>query len=262
LPPVAITKRLRYEVMRRDGHRCVYCGATAKETALTLDHVIAVALGGTDDAANLVTACGDCNAGKSSVVADEAFVARVNEDSQRWQRAMAAAVRIRRDARKDYDSQLDRLNEVWLDWHYNQNNAEIPRPANWRDRAEGFLVAGVPIEDLIRLVPVAMGAATRTQLEYSEWRYWVGCCKNVQTELEGTARRLLEAKDTTSDKAVTEEGSQPDAVEPEEVLCNECGDQAAVSDGLCIGCERSLRGPSAVGRELEPDGRAPSLEEL
>src|SRR5438094_7529843 len=37
-----------------------------------------------------------------------------------------------------------------------------------------------PIDDLIRLVPVAMAAATGTQLEYPEWRYWAGCCRNVR----------------------------------------------------------------------------------
>jgi 5-methylcytosine-specific restriction endonuclease McrA len=62
---VSVSKRLRYEVLRRDDHACRYCGHTAPDVPLTVDHVIPVALGGTDEPENLVTACKDCNAGKS-----------------------------------------------------------------------------------------------------------------------------------------------------------------------------------------------------
>lgn len=59
---MSVSKRLRFEILRRDNHACRYCGATAAEGPLTIDHVLAVALGGTDEASNLVTACSwpDC----------------------------------------------------------------------------------------------------------------------------------------------------------------------------------------------------------
>lgn len=60
----AIAASVRFEVLRRDGYRCRYCGATPPDVALHLDHVVAVANGGTNDAANLVTACVRCNIGK------------------------------------------------------------------------------------------------------------------------------------------------------------------------------------------------------
>jgi hypothetical protein len=60
-------KRQRFEIFKRDGFRCVYCGATPVRTPLHVDHVVAVANGGTNDPANLVTACADCNGGKSSI---------------------------------------------------------------------------------------------------------------------------------------------------------------------------------------------------
>jgi len=64
---VSLSKRLRFEVFKRDGFRCCYCGATAQDRPLHVDHVVAVANGGTDDEANLVTACDACNLGKSDV---------------------------------------------------------------------------------------------------------------------------------------------------------------------------------------------------
>lgn len=43
------------------GGLCVYCTATATAA----DHVVALANGGSNDAANLVPACGGCNCSKS-----------------------------------------------------------------------------------------------------------------------------------------------------------------------------------------------------
>lgn len=60
-------KRLRFEIFKRDGFRCVYCGATPVQSVLRVDHVEPVAGGGETDPSNLVTACFGCNAGKSDV---------------------------------------------------------------------------------------------------------------------------------------------------------------------------------------------------
>lgn len=64
---MAISTRTRFEVFKRDGFRCRYCGATAAENELHVDHVHPVAEGGGDEPGNLVTACRDCNLGKSDV---------------------------------------------------------------------------------------------------------------------------------------------------------------------------------------------------
>ena len=85
---MAIPKRTRFEVLRRDNHTCRYCRST--EGQLTVDHVTPVALGGTDDPSNLVAACRGCNAGKASSNPDEATVAQVQDDALRW----AAARRL------------------------------------------------------------------------------------------------------------------------------------------------------------------------
>lgn len=58
---MAVSKRLRYEILRRDNHTCRYCGATAPDVKLTVDHVVPVALGGSDVPTNLVAACDACN---------------------------------------------------------------------------------------------------------------------------------------------------------------------------------------------------------
>lgn len=59
-------KRQRFLVLRRDNFACQYCGRSAPNVTLHVDHKIPVALGGTNDFTNLVTACADCNLGKSA----------------------------------------------------------------------------------------------------------------------------------------------------------------------------------------------------
>ena len=56
-------KRVRLQVLARDGHTCFYCG----DDATTVDHVIPIAKGGDPIAQdNLVAACRRCNSSKGS----------------------------------------------------------------------------------------------------------------------------------------------------------------------------------------------------
>lgn len=61
----AISKRLRFEVFKRDSFTCQYCGSKAPDVILNVDHIIAIKNGGKNDLLNLVTACFSCNSGKS-----------------------------------------------------------------------------------------------------------------------------------------------------------------------------------------------------
>lgn len=89
---MSVSKRLRYEILRRDNFQCRYCGAAAPDVKLNVDHVIPKSLGGSDKPDNLVTSCADCNAGKTSSMPNAMVVADVNQEVFR----LAAA--RRRDA--------------------------------------------------------------------------------------------------------------------------------------------------------------------
>lgn len=61
----SLSKKLRFDVFKRDGFACVYCGTHPSEAViLEVDHVHPVIEGGTNEIDNLVTACFDCNRGK------------------------------------------------------------------------------------------------------------------------------------------------------------------------------------------------------
>jgi len=57
---------LRTKIMKRDGHRCVLCGATAEDAQLHVDHIISTDRGGLTEERNLRTLCAKCNFGKSN----------------------------------------------------------------------------------------------------------------------------------------------------------------------------------------------------
>lgn len=61
----AISKRTRFEVFKRDKFTCQYCGRSAPAIVLQVDHIQPCAKDGDSDILNLVTACQDCNTGKS-----------------------------------------------------------------------------------------------------------------------------------------------------------------------------------------------------
>jgi 5-methylcytosine-specific restriction endonuclease McrA len=60
----------RKNILRRDGHRCQFCGRS--DLPLTLDHVVPLSRGGEDTWENLVCACVDCNNRKGDRTPEEA----------------------------------------------------------------------------------------------------------------------------------------------------------------------------------------------
>jgi hypothetical protein len=62
---MALSKRTRFEVFKRDGFTCQYCGRRPPEVVLEVDHIHPSSKKGSDDEINLLTSCFDCNCGKS-----------------------------------------------------------------------------------------------------------------------------------------------------------------------------------------------------
>lgn len=62
-----VTRAMRYDVLRRDGFRCVKCGRGREDgVKLHVDHIKPVSRGGKSVMSNLQTLCEDCNCGKSN----------------------------------------------------------------------------------------------------------------------------------------------------------------------------------------------------
>ncbi len=111
-----LSKRLRFEIFKRDKFTCVYCGRTPPLVVLEVDHMDPVAGGGGDEPSNLFTACHDCNAGKSDRPLGEALPQVRPEDTALLQEKVEQ-MRAFREWRAQYDKELRlELNEVWQAW--------------------------------------------------------------------------------------------------------------------------------------------------
>ena len=178
---MAISRRLRFEILRRDNHACRYCGACAPDAILTVDHVVPVALGGGDEPSNLVAACKDCNAGKSATNPDAPMVSEVAEDALRWRRAMETANEMAyKEAEVRYAFQKE-FYDAWKDWFWEVRDYDAgpgktkkvheDLPGNWETVIAGLMVAGLAVPDMKEAVDLALGArrvnagshATRSQ---------------------------------------------------------------------------------------------------
>jgi len=62
----SLTKKTRFDVFKRDSFKCQYCGSCPPSVILEVDHVQPISKGGGNNTDNLITACFDCNRGKSS----------------------------------------------------------------------------------------------------------------------------------------------------------------------------------------------------
>lgn len=165
---MAVSKRLRFEIFRRDGFKCRYCGLVAGETELTIDHVVPRTLGGSDDPSNLVTACKDCNAGKTSSNPDAPLVADVDQRAVEWAHAMDQAMAQRMATFAADLARTDGFDKAWVGW------GDARRPAGWRSSIMQFRAFGLTDEYLAHAVDTAMGNQRIRTTDV--WKYFCGIC--------------------------------------------------------------------------------------
>jgi hypothetical protein len=75
-----ISTKLRFEVFKRDKFTCQYCGRSAPEIVLNVDHINPVSNGGDNDILNLVTSCFECNNGKKDRLLSDSTVIKVQTE--------------------------------------------------------------------------------------------------------------------------------------------------------------------------------------
>jgi hypothetical protein len=193
---VAVSKRLRFEILRRDDHACRYCGAKAPDVRLTVDHVGPTALGGSDDPSNLVTACAPCNSGKSATPADAAIVADVQADALRWARALDE---VRRRAIADhhqmtnwqtcFQENWNRFTSITPTYRGGSGKPETePLPVDWRPAISGLAADGMYPREMLEAIEITMG---RNPGE--PFAYFIGIIRNKLRDRQEAARALLDS---------------------------------------------------------------------
>ncbi len=110
-----LTKKVRFEVFKRDGFTCQYCGAVPPAVVLEVDHIRPVSAGGTDDRDNLITACFDCNRGKGAEglgIAPETIERRAEMLAEKHEQ-LKAYDRLIKSRRRLEDKGIDEVQEAF-----------------------------------------------------------------------------------------------------------------------------------------------------
>lgn len=179
---MAVSKRLRHEVMKRDNFTCRYCRST--EGVLTIDHVVPVTLGGTDEPDNLVACCTDCNAGKSSTSPSEGTVEDVKAADTKWADAIKRAAEVKAEQNKPFREYMSAFADVWP--QYRDKNL----PRNFETSIRSLFDAGLPVAQVQYAVEVALS----TPGVMDRFRYFCGVSWRQLRELQEIAKALLEAE--------------------------------------------------------------------
>lgn len=173
---MAVTKRTRYEVLRRDQHTCQYCGGKAPDVQLRIDHVEPVALGGSDKPDNLVAACQDCNAGKSSIAPDSPLVIGLSDRAAAYALGMVDKMTKLRASISEFDDYFEAFRDTW-ERYTDRRGRPHPLPADAQSSLYRWFRMGVPQ----LLYDVAVGPAmVRTGLtNETRFKYFAGVVWNM-----------------------------------------------------------------------------------
>lgn len=142
-----LSKRVRFEVFTRDAFRCHYCGAAPEMAELQVDHVVPVAMGGTNHIDNLTTACAQCNSGKSAHALPRPILVEAGSDLSNMLARLAEIeeqARRRRDlwlARQCISGQCETMLR-WLSLHADAID-DVSKEWPWRAAGLAELVRGL-----------------------------------------------------------------------------------------------------------------------
>jgi len=168
---MAVSKRTRFEVLRRDEHTCQYCGGKAPDVALQVDHVVPSALGGSDAPSNLVAACKDCNAGKTSVMPDSPIVEGLSGKAAAYALGMVDKMTKIRAKVESFEDYLYEFATAWNKWKC--GDSAISRPADYELTLYRWHEIGVPIRLVEMAIPKAMSNAKQYG-DHPEFSYMAG----------------------------------------------------------------------------------------
>lgn len=114
-----LSKKIRFEVFKRDSFTCQYCGRMAPDVVLEVDHINPVKNGGDNDLLNLVTSCFDCNRGKGSKQLSDRQVVKQQQEQLKElnerREQLEMMLKWKKELSKLDDQQIDIIQEIFQD---------------------------------------------------------------------------------------------------------------------------------------------------
>lgn len=171
-----ISTRTRFEIFKRDAFKCQYCGCTPPNVVLHVDHILAVSAGGTNERTNLITACIDCNLGKSNVPLEQVIQPiKVAQDIEREKfdqlKQFNAFLKKQRKSKDDWFKQIS---DVWI----RMDGSDPSKFVISGERAKSVKVflQKMTCEDIIDALEIADSRCSYGSQSNNFLKYFCGIC--------------------------------------------------------------------------------------
>ena len=165
-----LSKKTRFEVFKRDGFRCQYCGSHPPDVVLEVDHIIPVCDGGENGIDNLLVSCFNCNRGKAG-----SSLTSIPKSLDEKAREIAEQEDQIAGYREIMQSRLDRIeSDMWQ-----VADAIIPRSSengfrrDWLQSIKRFNDI-LPLHEVLEAAEIAL--SRKPYSEGQRFRYFCGVC--------------------------------------------------------------------------------------
>lgn len=162
-----LSKKLKFEVLKRDKFTCQYCGKQSPEFRMEIDHIKPVCEGGKTHLTNLITACFDCNRGKGKILLSEITLKETTTIKSNSVKLIPAS------------SSFDDILESWISYY------EYRIPSQYGQRKECFLILldtldrhgykkdGLTTENKIKIVTLCVNPHLANKVKLKKWILYV-----------------------------------------------------------------------------------------
>lgn len=176
-----LSKKMRFDVFKRDGFQCQYCGATPPSVVLEVDHIHPVSKGGKNRVDNLITSCFECNRGKAAgllTVAPQTVIDKAAIIAEKMAQ-LKAFEKLQRTKRKAEEHAIDEVEQAYSNHFENYIFKD-----RFRESVRLFLQSMSKFD----LVDAMNLACSRMQDEQKALRYFCGICWRIIKEKKYGAR--------------------------------------------------------------------------
>lgn len=169
----SITKKVRFDVFKRDAFICQYCGNSPPSVVLEIDHITPVSKGGKSNVDNLITACFDCNRGKSSglltnipaAITEKLELIKEKEDQLKAYNRLLKRIKVREQ--KDVES---------IEAIFNKNNKGNWFSPEFEESVKRNFLRKIPVYELIIYME---NSCSKMASPERAIKYFCGICWNV-----------------------------------------------------------------------------------
>lgn len=176
---MSLNPKHRFEIFKRDSFVCQYCGRKPPTVILQVDHVVAIANGGSDDDGNLITSCRECNLGKGARPIELAVAPMRLDTGDRSEKLEQLK------AYQSFIAEEFKLNEEWADtaeelWSKLDKRGMYPvELKRWVNRH----LRELPISEILDAIHIAFENLGNVNVDERS-RYFHGVCKRKKQQFK------------------------------------------------------------------------------